>query len=174
MRLVKRKRLKVGVQVDVRRALAGEVAAADVENMSESGHESESSEDGSAGGRSNADPEAEVRVAEAMRLEEERRKRRAVRARLIAEREPPVVVVVLLLPASPGAFSPPLWRRGSLRRRRSSDYLSLLGVGRFRDHHLGGESWGRRRLTRETGWCAPQSASGGSGARPGSLLSLGI
>ena len=85
-RLVKRKRLKVGVQVDVRRALAGEVAAADVENMSESGHESESSEDGSAGGRSNADPEAEARVAEAMRLEEERRKRRAVRARLIAER----------------------------------------------------------------------------------------
>ena len=44
-RLVRSKRLKVGVQTDVRRALAGEVRAADVEGMAESEHESADSEE---------------------------------------------------------------------------------------------------------------------------------
>ena len=44
-----------------------------------------SSGDEGAGGRSNADPEAEARVAEAVRLEEEGRKRRAARMELLAE-----------------------------------------------------------------------------------------
>ena len=55
--MVQRKRLKVGVQTDVRRALVGEVRAADVEGMTESEHESEDSEEEGEGGRDNADPE---------------------------------------------------------------------------------------------------------------------
>ena len=85
-RLVKNKRLKVGVQTDVRQALAGEVRAADVAGMTESEHESEGSAEEGGGGRDNADPEAEVRVAEAVRLEEEGRKRRAARMEMLAER----------------------------------------------------------------------------------------
>ena len=69
----------------MRRALVGEVRAADVEGMTESEHESEDSAEEGVGGRDNADPEAEARVAEAVRLEEEGRKRRAARMELLAE-----------------------------------------------------------------------------------------
>ena len=61
----------------MRQALAGEVRAADVAGMTESEHESEDSAEEGGRGRDNADPEAEARVAEAVRLEEEGRKRRA-------------------------------------------------------------------------------------------------
>ena len=59
-------------------------------------HESESSGDEGAGGRSNADQDSEARVAEAVPLEEEGRRRRAARARLIAVRpkEEPVSAFV--------------------------------------------------------------------------------
>ena len=85
-RLVQSGRLRTGVQADVRRAIVGEVRAADVEGMQESGYESDDSDAERAGGRSNADPEAEARVAEAVRLEEEGRKRRAARMEMLAER----------------------------------------------------------------------------------------
>ena len=85
-RLVQSKRLRTGVQTDVRRAMVGEVRSANVDDMQESEHESDGSEEEGAGARSNADPEAEARVAEAVRLEEEGRKRRAARMRMLAER----------------------------------------------------------------------------------------
>ena len=51
-RLVRSKRLKVGVQTDVRRALAGEVRAADVAGMVEPEREGADSEEDGEGGRS--------------------------------------------------------------------------------------------------------------------------
>ena len=50
-RLVRSKRLRTGVQPDVRRALEGELRAADIEGIQESEHESEDSEEEGAGAR---------------------------------------------------------------------------------------------------------------------------
>ena len=66
VRLAQSGRLRVGVQADVRRAIAGEVRAADIDGMRESEHESVDSDAEGAARRSNADPEAEARVAEAV------------------------------------------------------------------------------------------------------------
>ena len=85
--LVKQKRLRVGVQTGLREAFAGEARSADIARMvgAESGTGSDESEE-EAGERTNGDPAAEARVAEAIRLEEAGRVRRAARARLLAER----------------------------------------------------------------------------------------